>query len=195
MPITDKSIKYSFLAEFHLIISDLDQILTFIEPSDENLQTFSHRIYELLLRTCTSYEGLSKRILYVDGSTKDLEKMSITDYFKLNSTYKLSQHEIIIDSWRSGLKSLSPFENWNQSTYRSLVWYVAYNNSKHDRHQNFKEANLYNLLNAICGLFILLFTQFRGDVFNKYQENTDYDQDDRGFIFYPNFIFAIKEPD
>lgn len=194
MPITDKSIKYSFLAEFHIIISDFQIILNFIEPSDENLKTFSHRIFELLLRTATSFEAVSKRILIHDGYRTRPEKMNIKDYFTLNKAYKLSKYDLTIDSWRSGVKILDPYKPWQNDTYSRLPWYTAYNNSKHDRHQNFKEANLENLLNAIGGLFILLYSQFGSDVFNNYQENTDYDIDDRGFIFYPNFFFAIKTP-
>lgn len=195
MSISKKSIKYSFLAEFHIILLDLKRIFNYVEPSDQNLKTFSHRIYELLLRTSTAFESLSKRILIEDGYTKKPEKMNIKDYFKLNELYGLSRYKILIDSWSSGSREFSPYANWNNTTYKSLSWYIAYNNTKHDRYQNFKEANLENLLDAIGGLFVLLYTQFGSDVFNNYQQNTDYDSDERGFIFYPDFIFAIKEPE
>lgn len=194
MSIIDTSIKYSFLAEFHIIISDFHNILNFIEPSNENLETFSHRIFELLLRTATSFEAVSKRILINDGYETTPKKMNMKDYFTLNKVYKLTEYTLIIDSWRSGAKLLQPYKQWQNDTYSRLSWYTAYNNSKHDRHQNFKEANLENLLNAIGGLFILLYSQFGSDTFNNYQENTDFDIDDRGFISYPNFFFAIKTP-
>jgi hypothetical protein len=41
-----------------------------------------------------------------------------------------------------------------------LKWYDAYNDTKHDRQQQFKEANFGNLLEAVAGLVVLLSSQF-----------------------------------
>ena len=42
----------------------------------------------------------------------------------------------------------------------TLSWYQAYNNTKHNRQEKFIEANLNNLMNACCGLFVILSAQF-----------------------------------
>lgn len=38
---------------YKLIEDDLLSICEFIEPTDANKETYSHRIYELFLRVCT----------------------------------------------------------------------------------------------------------------------------------------------
>lgn len=54
---------------------------TYIEPSDDNKDTYSHRIYELYLRTCTEFEANAKFILKSNGYNN---AKRILDYWKLN---------------------------------------------------------------------------------------------------------------
>ena len=49
-----------------------------------------------------------------------------------------------------------PWANWAKRPLASPVWWTANNNVKHHRGQNFSEANLKNVLNAIAGLLLLL---------------------------------------
>ncbi|MEL1245493.1 hypothetical protein AAEO56_14560 [Flavobacterium sp. DGU11] len=51
------------------------------------------------------------------------------------------------------------FLEWK--TKQTLSWYQAYNNSKHDRLNNFEDANLKSLIDAYSALCILLSSQFR----------------------------------
>lgn len=51
---------------------------------------------------------------------------------------------------------LCPFVNWEKSpNYHSPDWWKPYNSVKHERIDNYKEANLKNVLNALAGLYIL----------------------------------------
>jgi len=194
MPIIDKQIKFSFLREYHLILQDFDKILGFVDPSDENEIVFSHRIFELLLRTCTALETVFKRVLKDQNYKINKSRLDIKDYFTVNSQYKLSEYEVMFDSWRSGTKIIKPFEAWNTGSYARLVWYQAYNDSKHDRDQNFKDANLKNLTSAIAGLTVLLHSQYKHDVFGKYQETMMTHSNDQGFKYSNDSIFSIKIP-
>lgn len=193
MTITDKQIKFSFLREYNLIMEDFDQILSFIDPDDENLPTFSHRTFELLLRTCTALETVFKRILtdrnYNSPSGREL---NIRDYATLNNDLRLSEYDVSFGSWRSGAKIIKPFEAW--TTNEPLPWYQAYNHAKHDRDQNFKEANFKNLIDAIAGLFVLLYSLYQVHVFGRYQETEMYLDDDDGFEYANDSIFSIKSP-
>src|SRR5205823_2220659 len=49
-------------------------------------------------------------------------------------------------------------------------WYQAFNKSKHDRHVQFKEANLNNLLNSVAGLLVVLSSQFGTQDFSPEEE-------------------------
>ena len=60
--------------------------------------------------------------------------------------------------WAGVQSTFEPFAEWNSG--QELTWYQAYNKSKHDRHDQFKLANLENLLNAVTGLLVLLSSQF-----------------------------------
>jgi len=196
MSITDSAEKFSFLTELHLIISDFETLLEYVDPIDENLKTFSHRISSLLLRVCTAYEAVSKNIL-LDQKYKipKGENMDITDYFTLNSQLKLSKYSILFGAWKSGPKELQPFIDWESTEFQPLDWYQAYNHTKHDRYNNFHEANLSNLIEALAGLFILLYAIYHEDVFNHFQKNSFYHSDDTsGYIWANDSIFSIKPP-
>ena len=51
-----------------------------------------------------------------------------------------------------------PFKEWGEN--KSLLWYQAYNETKHDRHLLFELASFNILLDAMCGLFVILSSQF-----------------------------------
>ena len=51
-----------------------------------------------------------------------------------------------------------PFQAWGKGS--SLPWYVAFNAAKHDRQSQFRMANFEHLIDATCGLLVLLSAQF-----------------------------------
>jgi hypothetical protein len=86
-------------------------------------------------------------------------------YRKVDETHHLSSYEVMLPIWNGLPPTLRPFEVWKPhrgigNVQVSLPWYRAYNESKHDRHSNFKKANLGNLINAVAGLLVLLTSQF-----------------------------------
>ncbi|MGN0159338.1 MAG: hypothetical protein ACI39W_09440 [Brotaphodocola sp.] len=50
---------------------------------------------------------------------------------------------------------LQPFVGWATNQYHPIVWWPKYNDVKHERLDNLREANLKNVANALAGLFIL----------------------------------------
>lgn len=90
------------------------------------------------------------------------------DYSKLDKAMKLSEYLLYLNtSSTSNRIELRPFAEWSKWAH-SLTWYQEYNLVKHNRYANFSKANLENLLNAISGLFSLLFAQFYTFSFSKY---------------------------
>lgn len=148
----------SLITATHLIIRDLYEIYNYIEPCENNLSTYSHRIYELLLRTATEFEANCKGILLANGYNKRSEDLKSNDYFELASVAKLPDYIVEFDRWKSNY-FFRPFLDWNTTTYKQLSWYKGYNKVKHNRFNNFKEANLQNLMNAIAGLLCILHAQ------------------------------------
>lgn len=147
----------SLLTTAHLIIRDLYEIFNYVEPNDTNLSTFSHRIYELLLRAATEFESNCKGVLDANGYVA-AGNMNITDYFKIASVQRLSEYKVTFDRWAQP-HEFQPFAAWNTATYAPLPWYQGYNHVKHNRFTNFDEANIDNLMNAVSGLLCILHAQ------------------------------------
>jgi hypothetical protein len=160
-----------YVRAFLLIQSDLQTLFEFIEPADANLGTFSYRIHELLMRACIEVEANFKAILKENifnpkdkaGKTRPEKDWNIHDYRRVNSTHHLSSYKAHIPIWDGTKSVFEPFKEW--AVAPSLPWYQAYNKSKHDRRNEFNEANLGNLLNSVTGLLILLSSQFGNEDF------------------------------
>ena len=143
---------------YQLIVSDLNRIFEFIEPSDINLKCYSHRIYELFLRACTEVDSNFKGIMCDNGYAKP---SNMDHYKKTNAALKLNEYQLKLERNNNGAV-LTPFDGFGKSApdSHSPEWYKAYNSVKHNRLEKFNEANLGNLINAVAGLYVLLFSQF-----------------------------------
>jgi len=148
----------NYTRAFMLIQSDLMTLFEYVEPSKKNLPTNSFRIMELLLRTCTELEANFKAILRANTYSKTEKDWNIEDYYRIEASHFLSQYEIRMPYWTGNGRIRKPFESWSSS--HVLSWYQAYNKVKHDRVNNLEEANLGNLIDAVCGLAIVLAAQY-----------------------------------
>ncbi len=162
-----------YVRAFLLIQDDLKKLFEYIEPSEESKNTYSYRIHELLMRTCIEIEANFKAILVENIYTpaKDRYKndiYNISVYKKIDKTHHLSSYQVSLPIWNGSPKIFKPFENWkNQDSKNSkLQWYQAYNDSKHNRQDEFKKANLENLLDAVSALLIVLSSQFQQQDFS-----------------------------
>lgn len=157
-----------YVRAFLLIQSDLQRLFEYIEPADQNLQTYSYRIHELFMRCCIEVEANFKAILK-ENTFNPVDKNNdprpenfwkISDYKRINKSHHLSSYKIHIPIWSGGSKQIEPFTDWNIPNNDTLSWYTAYNQSKHDRQNQFPQANFENLLNAVSGLLVVLSSQF-----------------------------------
>lgn len=146
-----------YIRAFLLLQKDLLLLFDYVEPADINLKTYSYRIHELLLRTCIEIEANLVAILKENGFNKS-GNWNILDYKKINLSHRLSSYEIKLPVWNGEQNIRKPFVEWE--TKDSLVWYQAYNKTKHDRQTEFQQATFENLLEAFCGLYALLSSQF-----------------------------------
>ena len=183
--------RFSFVHSYHLIEKDIKELFDYVSPNDENKTTFSHRIYELFFRCCTEFENNAVAILNSNGYKSSSNNMNIkNDYFKINKALKIDKYQARLNIWEDNPLILKPFSNWNSITYVPLSWYSDYNSVKHNRSQNFKLANLENLINAAAGLLIVLYAQYEYNSFSPYQ--TLGLIDDEGFFATEGSIFQIK---
>ena len=146
---------HSYLASFEILCDDFRRTTEYIEPTDDNLRTFSHRLYELLLRACTDFESICKEELVSAGYAKPPHTMNINDYKTLEAKFTLEQQYIGVLIWRPVPAYIQPFLDWSTAS-PPLAWYGAYNEVKHNRNLRFAYANLDNVRHALAGLFAIL---------------------------------------
>lgn len=146
-----------YVRAFLLLLKDLRDLFDYVEPADRNLRCYSYRIHSLLLRACVEVEANCKAILRENGY-KPHGNLSMTDYKKIEKTHFLSGYKVKAPNW-SGEKAIrTPFQAWEDGGL--LPWYDAYNAAKHDRHAQFEAATFEQLIDAVCGLLVLLSAQF-----------------------------------
>ena len=155
----------SLVTTAHLIIRDLYELFNYVEPSDENINVYSHRLYELLLRTATEIESNFKGILSSNGYPIASNMNIKNDYYKVDKASILHDYKVIFNRWKT-YHEFRPFEAWNNGTYVTLPWYQAYNEVKHNRYNEFSKANLGNVINAIAGLLCVLHAQLGNEMGN-----------------------------
>ena len=161
-----------YVRAFILIQNDLQTIFEYVEPSDECRTAYSYRIHALLMRTCVELEANFKAILEENTFTPPANRsLNIRDYRRVDATHHLSSYEVMLPIWNNKPLILKPFEPWKSARglsdrgELSLCWYQAYNASKHDRQDEFKKANLENLVTAVAGLLVLISSQFQSQDF------------------------------
>lgn len=146
-----------YVRAFTIIQKDLIDLFDYIEPADTNLACYSYRIHALFMRTCIEVEANCKAILSENGYSKPGD-LNMEDYKKLDSTHRLSSYRVRFPVWRGGKHTLEPYVSW--ASKAALPWYKAYHAAKHDRHDEFRQANFGNLLDAVSGLVAILSAQF-----------------------------------
>ncbi len=153
-----------YVRAFSIIQSDLQKLFEYIEPDDDSLGTYSYRVHELLMRTCIEIEANFKAILNENHCSVAPHKQNMSIYEKVNTTHHLSSYEVILPIWNGSPRIWKPYESWTAG--KPLPWYQAYNASKHDRQEEFKQANFHALMLSVSGLLVLLSSQFRTEDFS-----------------------------
>src|SRR5690554_5224374 len=59
--------RFEIIRAYYILEKDLINLFEFIDPSDANLATYSHKTYELLLRASTEFELNAKKVLSANG--------------------------------------------------------------------------------------------------------------------------------
>ena len=179
----------SLVTTAHLVVRDLYEVFNYIEPNDDNNKTYSHRIYELFLRTATEFESNCKGILRANCYSKS--KTNAEDYFKIAAAARLSDYRISFTRWSTN-REFKPFAEWNSADYKPLPWYQDYNSVKHNRFEKYNLANFGNLMNAIAGLLCILHAQIGEEMDNTCYEGFSTSQSVQGRV--SNDTFRLLAP-
>jgi len=160
------------LGSYELLKQDLRTVFAFVEPSEANLGTYSHRIFELYVRSCMEVENLCKVVFAENGVELAQNEKNIIRYSDLDGAMKLSEY--CIKPVGVALDPFAPFEAFGKPRRddRSPEWYRDYNCVKHSRLQNFDRAKLKNVICSVGGVFVLICAQYAGGF--DYEVQLDY---------------------
>lgn len=149
---------------------ELNELSSLIHIDDKQLEVYSIRIAELLIRTVVEIESISKELYFQNGGLepkKGYLKFDTDCLNLLESKWLLSQKEVLV----SGLnfhfendenKTLTPFLEAN--IYGKCNWKTAYQAVKHNRNRDLEKGNLMHLIRAMAALYVL----------NLYYKDTEY---------------------
>ena len=142
--------------------SEVERLMYSIHIDDSQLDVYSSKISDLILRACTEIESISKDLYQINGGTKDRKKIKY-DYDALKLLDKellLKRKKVIIShsNYHATLKVLYPFQLNEKRTGTDKCtygWNNAYQNLKHDRSQSLTFGSVKYLFSSLSALFIL----------------------------------------
>ncbi|EGQ7993695.1 hypothetical protein HJ179_21125 [Vibrio parahaemolyticus] len=135
---------------------DLIKVSRYIEFDEANFNTYSIELAHLLLAASSEVDVVAKILCKLLDETNDYR--NINDYRQKIKDGCPEVSDRVVYSDRYALQ-LTPWINW-QGT-ENPDWWRCYNNVKHQRDENYSEANLKNVLNALAALKVLIVYMYK----------------------------------
>jgi hypothetical protein len=157
--------KDQVLQWYKLIEDDLLEILKYIPPAGQNLETFSPRLANLIIESCGLLDSVLRQIspdpANVDGRSIARHNLDILDYAKLYAAkYGIAAAKSILLIMPP--RYICPFQEWmglvSGGDYQPVAWWRTHTELKHDRIANLKKARLEVAVDSLCGLHQIIGT-------------------------------------
>jgi len=178
------------------IESELIELSNMIHIDDKQLEVYSIKLVELLIRTVVEVESISKELYFQNGGMKVNDNNLFFDadcLDLLENKWLLSKKQVIVSAHNFYFdlpenKLLTPLKKANKKGTSSSDWLRAYQAVKHNRAQSLCKGNLKHLIRALAGLYVL----------NIYYKNNSYElgKDGTGTNFDQSLgssLFSIKK--
>jgi hypothetical protein len=156
--------------------ADLEKVSRYIEFSVENEKTYSIELARLLMTASSEVDVVLKMLCGI----KQNRASNITEYHKcISENYpELITEEIFLN--RFSMK-MQPWINW-QNIENNPDWWKSYNNVKHERNNNYFDANLKNTINSVGALLIVLLYYYKNKTNCSFKDTTRALQPDSSLI-------------
>lgn len=151
---------------FRLLEDDLESVLGVVEPCTDNESCYGPQMVKLILAIGSDVDVAFKDLMAVvpagaSGAAKG--KPTIVDFRGfVQGSFQSEFDRATLRIAHSDLE-YSPWDDWWQDCGGSRVpskanpgWWDAYNKVKHERFYNYDKASLGNVLQAFCGLYVVL---------------------------------------
>lgn len=173
--------------------SEFNKLMFNIHIDDNQMNVYSTKISDLMLRAATEIESISKDLYASNNGTKTINLKYDEDAIKhLNKLWLLDKKVVIVSSYNcfQTQRELKPFEkneNRTGTSRKTFSWNNSYQNLKHNRANSLHFGSIKYLFDIMAALFIL----------NLYYKNEvfDLEKDDKGTNLPINMgsdIFSIK---
>lgn len=165
MPIPVKSVLTAYTDVEKQLQAFFDRV-PFVPEHDK---VWSPALASCLLEACSQLDSFwkasavqpqPKKIDIGDQPQPKKNKIYMDDHFKNFSSSVAAGRWLVI--WGDEGRELQPFALWNsagtltKADYKPTDWWQAYNDIKHDRWANIRQATLENAANAVAGLFLAI---------------------------------------
>ena len=146
---------------FKNLEKDIIELSYSIHIDDSQLNVYSSRISDIILRASAEIESISKDLYKKNGGTKTENIRYDYDALEyLSEKWKLGEKIIIINSSNcfQTVKELNPFNKNEISSFhgkRTFSWNNSYQNLKHDRGNSLNFGSLKYLFDIMAALFML----------------------------------------
>ena len=146
-----------------------EDFLGYVPYLDGNEKTYSFRLANLLLSIGAHIDSALKEIakhspfrskypemLNPLGKDGESRYPTIRDYYPISEEYKLPE-QVAVFKCLPSRENILPFEKYFRESGKGKLpyWWKAYNNIKHNFNENFKEAKLITVRDALAGAFLL----------------------------------------
>lgn len=145
---------------FLALESDLLSVSRYIEFCEDNKDTYSIELAKLILASGSEVDVVLKELCNIVHPNSGSRK--INQYYDVLSSDRPDLLDCINKEWvyldRFSLK-FQPWINWkmNGNYQCSPNWWTSNNHVKHRRFENFDEASLYNTINSLSALLVILY--------------------------------------
>lgn len=179
----------------YIYVTDEIFINNKIKKCNTQLETFSPHIANLIIRTCTEIEAISKELYFDFGGNKQRGDTNLYfdgDCLKLiDDTCNISNKIVLIVSPLFNLtdennKIIKPLKNAYKR--KGTNWEKAYQALKHDRYSSIHYATIRNLIHALGALYLLNIYYRDISFYAKYIDVNKLD------LSLGSSIFSVKRP-
>lgn len=128
------------------------------EGNTINGSTYSYEFFKILMLASSEFEVVGKSLCKEAG----VKLRNNANIVKLTETILNYYPNIINTEVITNYKTIYPLKNWTTGKNEKgddivigIPWWDAYNNTKHHRFEQFKDANLDNCIAALSSLMVL----------------------------------------
>lgn len=145
---------------FLALETDLLNISRYIDFCEHNKDTYSIELTKLLLASSSEVDVVLKELCNIVHPNSGSN--NIIQYYDVLSSDRPDLFDCINKEWvyldRFSLK-FQPWLNWemNGNCHSSPNWWTSNNHVKHRRFEKYYEATLYNTINSLSALFVILY--------------------------------------